>query len=64
MNSCDISVNVSGAVDQIEEIRIENEFKARALVTALTSNERKLLQTALGNLEKQLLPNVSSGKIK
>ncbi|VDK76881.1 unnamed protein product [Onchocerca ochengi] len=46
-------------VDQVDEVRIENEFKAQALVTALTSNERKLLQTALGNLEKQLLPNIS-----
>uniref|UniRef100_A0A1I8EC06 Transmembrane protein 65 n=1 Tax=Wuchereria bancrofti TaxID=6293 RepID=A0A1I8EC06_WUCBA len=50
------------SVDKIEGVRIENEFKARTLVTALTSNERKLLQAALGNLEKQLLPNISNGK--
>ncbi|EFO24756.1 hypothetical protein LOAG_03727 [Loa loa] len=49
-------------MDQIDEIRIEDEFKARTLVSTLTSNERKLLQAALGNLEKQLLPNISSGK--
>ncbi|VDN91438.1 unnamed protein product [Brugia pahangi] len=50
------------AVSKIEEVRIENEFKARTLVTALTSNERKLLQAVLGNLEKQFLPIISNGK--
>uniref|UniRef100_A0A8R1TSI8 Transmembrane protein 65 n=1 Tax=Onchocerca volvulus TaxID=6282 RepID=A0A8R1TSI8_ONCVO len=54
-----IKRRISDTVDQVDEVRIENEFKAQALVTALTSNERKLLQTALGNLEKQLLPNIS-----
>ncbi|VDO50869.1 unnamed protein product, partial [Brugia timori] len=50
------------SVNKIKEVRIENEFKARTLVTALTSNERKLLQAALGNLEKQFLPIISNGK--
>uniref|UniRef100_A0A0R3RS80 Uncharacterized protein n=1 Tax=Elaeophora elaphi TaxID=1147741 RepID=A0A0R3RS80_9BILA len=52
--------NISNALDQIEKVRVEDEFKARALVAALTSNERELLHLALGNFEKQLPLNVSN----